>query len=585
MTYTGTPGGVEQASSDGGRELVMLAVPGVQSFIESSRTTADLYAASQIRVAIMRSAVGSAEGASGAVLVFPPTTREASSNRLVVDVPAGMGQSVGTAAAEAAAETWRKRVGGGPLDRSEDLAVVWVVSAGDDEKSRYTNAQRALSDRRRLRDFAGRNGANPLGLCHMCGEHPASWTPAALEKQFLGEGERLCRVCLTKRWHKHAHPQEGFPSTSAISSGPYRRAVLSQMTKPAVAAAVDELVKAVKRLGPDLPRPASNAIPGLSSNSAAGTALLSIDGQWCYPESWQTNALNRELKITGGEELAKHGADAARSLQRACGDGHLTPYYAIVALDADQLGRRLGDLGSFERQIQTAQLMSAAAVTQQGVVEHADQLGRLVFAGGDDVLALLPATTALRAASLAAAGTTQELRTTLPDVTVSGAIAYVHRTYPFGPALRLAREALKSAKDAGRNRLAVVVVRRGGERARSILPWTESGREPVGDLVRVASAFQTRQMSEGVLRTLTIEAAGLAAVGARVPSRVQSELRRLVDRHIDSNIRDDERIALVADLSGAMYGLMRAGSVGGRAQVDLLVEALTVARFIAKEAQ
>ncbi len=111
------------------------------------------------------------------------------------------------------------------------------------------------------------------------------------------------------------------------------------------------------------------------------------------------------------------------------------------------------------------------------VEEH---LGVVVYAGGDDVLALLPLETALACA--------HELCRTYqqpwakdhrgmwrmlmgPRATMSAALVVAHYKDDLRSVLREARHAEKQAKNQGRNVLHLVIRRRSGEHSRVLCPW------------------------------------------------------------------------------------------------------------------
>jgi CRISPR-associated protein Cmr2 len=117
-----------------------------------------------------------------------------------------------------------------------------------------------------------------------------------------------------------------------------------------------------------------------------------------------------------------------------------------------------------------------------GIVER--HQGELVYAGGDDLLALLPTQKAIAcAAALNAAfakenGYVQDAEGKERLVmgkcaTLSAGIAVVHHKEDLRVALVLARQAERAAKQAGRNRLHLFIARRSGERAGQTLGWGE----------------------------------------------------------------------------------------------------------------
>jgi CRISPR-associated protein Cmr2 len=118
-----------------------------------------------------------------------------------------------------------------------------------------------------------------------------------------------------------------------------------------------------------------------------------------------------------------------------------------------------------------------------------DHLGTLIYSGGDDVLALLPASTALACARelrLAFCGDPrvnggarsgyyrddgQDLLMMGSKATASAGLAVVHYKEDLRFALNAARGAERAAKGAGRDILRIIACRRSGEHAAAFCPW------------------------------------------------------------------------------------------------------------------
>jgi CRISPR-associated protein Cmr2 len=192
-------------------------------------------------------------------------------------------------------------------------------------------------------------------------------------------------------------------------------------------------------------------------------------------------------------------------------------YLAVLVMDGDHMGRWLrGEMSpklseTIHPKIRNYFKASGAAVALEGTarpvgpalhaaisealtnfatfiapaIVNAHQ-GELIYAGGDDLLALLPTETAVAcAAELKDAFTTsdgywhhhgggaRELLVMGGRATVSAGIAVVHHKEDLRAALTYAREAERSAKRAGRNRLHLFIARRSGERAGETLDWAD----------------------------------------------------------------------------------------------------------------
>jgi CRISPR-associated protein Cmr2 len=147
------------------------------------------------------------------------------------------------------------------------------------------------------------------------------------------------------------------------------------------------------------------------------------------------------------------------------------PYYALVHADGDNMGKAITALqdATQHRALSRALSNFAQAV---GVTVEEEHHGALIYAGGDDVLALVPLHKVLQCARTLATDFRRQLEefkchddVTGRDLqpTLSVGIAICHHLEPLSDALRLARQAEQTAKeDAGRNSLAITVSKRSG---------------------------------------------------------------------------------------------------------------------------
>jgi len=272
----------------GVRDLVVVALPGVQDFIAEAQSTSDVYASSVIFAALADRVVGVLRDAGGelvlpaAQLQAPETTLPAGSspagtpNRAVALFPSGAGLRAAGLAAAGAQAAWRGWVGralgvpAGEVPATPGFPVVqWVCLplGSDDYELRWGQARRVLAARRRVRDF----GAVPdLGwrqreLCPLAPRWPAE--PKAPAGVPAHESKALLSAAgwVKRRW-SYLHGADGFPSTASIASAPYRLALLRQLGDADVAAAVrvlDEAHQVVRSvLGPGTGRHQSRARGG-----------------------------------------------------------------------------------------------------------------------------------------------------------------------------------------------------------------------------------------------------------------------------------------------------------------------------------
>ncbi|NNM52180.1 MAG: type III-B CRISPR-associated protein Cas10/Cmr2 [Pseudomonadales bacterium] len=147
-----------------------------------------------------------------------------------------------------------------------------------------------------------------------------------------------------------------------------------------------------------------------------------------------------------------------------------SPFYAILLMDGDQLGKHMGEHKN-QNPISNALNRFTSAVPD--LVRKYD--GFLVYAGGDDVLAILPMQNAMNCANalrLKYAACFREQASWI-ESTLSGAIEYVHIRTPLTRILSDAHNLLDAvAKEKiGRNALAIRVWKPGGLVIEWAAPW------------------------------------------------------------------------------------------------------------------
>ena len=242
--------------------------------------------------------------------------------------------------------------------------------------------------------------------------------------------------------------------------------------------------------------------------------------------------------------------------------GEPSAYYAILMMDGDDIGGWLsgeGDRTPRMREILDADAVSLLSEAGGSAAEPAlearrpvgpglhasisaalgdfaagpagecvgDHHGRLIYSGGDDLLALLPIDSAVRCAdSLRAAFQGEGLKSLRGmgrNATLSAGIAFVHHLEDLRFALQAAREAESEAKQAGKDLMCLKVVRRSGEHATATLPWPLAGW--FADLTSLFAKGATDRWAYRLRAELPV----LSGVG--MPEEMAlAEIRRLGDR-------------------------------------------------------
>lgn len=215
------------------------------------------------------------------------------------------------------------------------------------------------------------------------------------------------------------------------------------------------------------------------------------------------------------------------------------PYYAMLIADGDRMGAAIDHLAEArgpEGQQKHAELSRSldrdfSSRCFELVRGHG---GSLLYAGGDDVMALLPAGTALACAralrdlfSSAMSGHFEGAELT---PTLSVGIALVHHLEPLSRVRILAREAEKAAKNGGRNALAVLLKKRGGGPRLVVGSWDpRDGSQPLDRRLTIwADLLRKGQLPTRLAGKLEALIAPLHLHSPDAPPLPEDELEALV---------------------------------------------------------
>ena len=190
--------------------------------------------------------------------------------------------------------------------------------------------------------------------------------------------------------------------------------------------------------------------------------VISVDGN-VFHESTLEN-----INIFPDVSSSSKVKSALKNLAKEAKVGPVSPFYAVLMMDGDSLGKHMGD--------QTKQVVITKALdafTKQVPDLVSQNNGYLIYAGGDDVLALVTLDDALKCALAirevyVSAFKEQTDQVKIEDKefipTISAAISYVHIRTPLSNVLHDSHELLDDvAKSyAGRDAIAVRVLKPGG---------------------------------------------------------------------------------------------------------------------------
>jgi len=476
------------------RYLLAIALGPVQDFIAAARRTADLTAGSALLSEVAQAVALQLRLRYGATLIYPaiddrqPAVFPQSSapNRILCVVeaekPHEVAEKAHTCAIELLKDTWTRLLNNLPsafrneidtelanhqLRNFLEFYAAWVPLNGDYVAARR-EVERLLAARKATREFkqppANKNRPkSPLDPSqdsvfrqfeqgYRLPDELAGKPPLYLKPR-----ETLDAVGLIKRYKGYRETRNGgVPSTTEMGF----RALKNYLYEHALSE-MRVLEEWKRRL----------AIDELS-------ALLH-QSRWLELKEEHQRDPNWQQFESEFPELERAAARARGILRYAGIPDEYLSYYALLQADGDRMGQFLDTLTSIEQHQAFSHTLGAFAQDAKTIVERYE--GHLVYAGGDDVLALVPVNRALACAQQLAACFGQRVeefargqkleQACLPTLSVG--VAIVHALEHLRDALNMARAAEHAAKAAGRNRLAVAYSPRSGEAITVILQWSE----------------------------------------------------------------------------------------------------------------
>lgn len=209
-----------------------------------------------------------------------------------------------------------------------------------------------------------------------------------------------------------------------------------------------------------------------------------LDGRTLYPSVLK----NEDLPLKdewSKDRLLENLENLHQTVENETGKT-ISPYYALLIMDGDSLGTLLR---SFDNPAQVSRSLARFTSEVPEIVENHN--GVTVYAGGDDVLALLPLPDAIRASERLR----QSYRAAFDhhsQATISGAIVFAHQKLPLMGVLKEAHHQLDNvAKQGnGRNSLAISVLKGGARHCQWVSAWERADNsQPPLELEPLAAEF------------------------------------------------------------------------------------------------
>ena len=422
----------------------------------------------------------------------------------------------------------------------------------------------------------------------------------------LRQDERLCAVAIVKRFFpKVATGALGWsvdtahwPSTVYVGAVPWIRRAISFAPQEA-----KRYADSVHQAAPSGALAERQPIFGGLDETAAGN-FPKLDANYFhrgFVEDERLCPLAADLASGVRAELVRRLADV-QSAKNDAGSSVGPPptFYALLLADGDHVGRIVRQKG---REVVGRAIASFTRDVSGIVQEHE---GVTVYAGGDDVLAMLPVPRAVSCAAALAGRYAKEFDDVATDTkaTLSSAVVFAHVRLPLNAVITEAHRLLDDvAKEGnGRDSLAVGVLKRGGLHCQWVTTWTRQlpsgGTSCAPDLLSaLATLLEKEEAEPGLSSSLLYRIRETIALlcgwpqwapGAwgTLPSDVdvRAFLHAEVLHSLAGRGLEDKDSARADELTDAMWKLLepsRADALGVAEAPEVGFDALLLARFLA----
>lgn len=524
--------------------LFLFTIGPVQSFIAQARKTQDLYAGSfslshliDCSMNELRSRAGSRE------FIFPQETIPHKPNRFIAKIESDDIEKLGNDLKNFV-ESKFENMASIILDKlnvnisssfrnsfqkqiKTHLQVNWVALPL--EESNYTGTYKELEGYlgaiKNVRNFQQLEETGRK--CSLCGERNVlfyrggkrAYTTdhaVSLDRQpakYMSEGEGLCAVCFTKRFTDKYFGNgyvRNYPSTAEI-------------------ALMDSLNKLDSGLLDEYKKIFTN----------------NFDAELYYEDNltkryFEKNNYPRE-KLEEAKVYLRKISEKARENKVT-----LSKYYAILMLDGDSMGRWLSgeflqdktQLLKFNKNL--TDKLGSFAKSVEDIIK--DSKGKLVYAGGDDVLAFVNLNHLL--------SVMKELREKFPKFeefgfkirdnkksSASVSIAIAHYKTPLSEVLKWARKmeeeakSIDKSKDDQKDAFAIAVLKRSGEIRKTVFKW-QYGTSSVVEILENLIKSLKKYFSNTFIKNLDVEFRRLMDEKGKYENNllIKTEIKRLIER-------------------------------------------------------
>ncbi|MDQ7032455.1 MAG: type III-B CRISPR-associated protein Cas10/Cmr2 [Desulfonauticus sp.] len=535
--------------------LFLFTIGPVQSFISQSRKTQDLYAGSSLLSILIDKAMKELENKNSVEFIFPHKKINTKPNRFIAKIKIDgnidkIGKElkkfiqkelfvIGNDTLNKICEN-NEKIKTLLLDQIKDyLQIYWLALPFIQNKyySVYNNIEKYMGSIKNIKIFSQiNNGNGEIGRkCSVCGQRNIiiykltdeevkngikKRKDGLLKKLYLKKedvifykkddigmqsGEGLCGICFIKRFFF----DYSFPSTAEI-------ALLNWIE--------------------DIPKDKLETYKNFFKN---------FDEELFFKENLTEKYLKKYNYLKNEKELA-NCKKLLNDLYKKYGEPK--KYYAIIMLDGDNMGRWLSgeylenkdNLLDFHKKL--SELLGEYTQSVNSIITK--HKGRLVYAGGDDIMAFVNLNYLFKIL--------KELRKKFPKFensgfqlkhksSVSAGIAITHYKTPLSEVLKWTKRMEEEAKERGkRDAFAIAVLKRSGEIHKTVYKWyvnEDFVLDIMHELITELNAEQNG-FSNTFINVLSKECERLAKFSKTM---LLPELKRLLNR--SSKIKDKDKKA------------------------------------------
>ena len=587
--------------------LILFTITPVQKFITTARKTEDLWLGSYILSYLNATAINQIYHRDGVKIIYPsigndspfefwesaditlpsfPNLFLAMSEKLPLDQLTQTMQYVETVVqcefekmARHTVEIFVKTVDKGTWDNTyadqlfkkqikHFFELYWVVSGsgGEAYKKWYAQTGTRLASIKNCRAFhqvdeSGRK-------CSLCGDReifhngkgdPMKWWRQFAQRRakYCRQDEALCTVCLTKRLageyfgKKHQEIEDlAFQSTSEVAAADFKLRVAKDEEAKKKYERFAEAVNELRDANGKQIEATVDPVRKLKAIQTSGN----VDGDWLFEESFSEYNLERYHGISKKaqieqREIISQCDNLRRELINDCIGSDPSRYFAVIVLDGDGMGETISRAESGEVHTAISSELNKYTKTVRQIVDK-DYLGKLIYAGGDDVLALANLSDLLEILC--------RLRWNFPNLngqknqasTASAGVCIAHCKVPLGDVLNRARAMEREAKSVdGKNALGISLLKHSGNISQTVFKWKyEIENAENIDMIKVSQnlveLIKTGEVSKRFIYTFRDVFTRLTDRNGilELPGIVESELERLIRRATSEKVRSDTEI-------------------------------------------